>query len=232
MGDRLSFLSNRRDLAKVYRNCVLRTMSDQNAGKLNLLMAELGDTRLVSSRWLRVHGYSNSLVARYASSGWLMSPARGVYIRKGGAYSGRAWFIACRSGRDYRCTLEAALHSACRGTSTTCVWAMPARSPCMGGAATGLARQAAVGAALRVSGQGAVRSAARVVHGWLDEPSCAFLRSIEDGRPDFDLIGLPHAAELPAVRRKLHNLAQRADAKRAADRSLMEETLARIVGVR
>jgi hypothetical protein len=37
---------------------------------------------------------------------------------------------------------------------------------------------------------------------------------------------------LPAVRRKLHNLAQRADAKRAADRSLMEETLARIVGVR
>jgi len=67
---------------------------------------------------------------------------------------------------------------------------------------------------------------------WLDEPSCAFLRSIEDQQPDFDLIGLPHAADLPAVRRKLHNLAQRTDAKRAADRSLLEETLARIVGVR
>jgi hypothetical protein len=70
------------------------------------------------------------------------------------------------------------------------------------------------------------------VAGWLDEPSCAFLRSIEDQRPDFDLIGLPHAADLPAVRRKLHNLAQRTDAKRAADRSQLEETLTRIVGAR
>lgn len=59
-------------------------MSDQNTGKLNQLLAELGDTSLVSSRWLRVHGYSNSLVARYVSSGWLVSPARGVYMRKGG----------------------------------------------------------------------------------------------------------------------------------------------------
>jgi len=70
------------------------------------------------------------------------------------------------------------------------------------------------------------------VAGWLDEPSCAFLRSIEDQRPDFDLIGLPQAADLPAVRRKLHNLGQRTDAKRAADRSLLEETLARIVDAR
>src|SRR5260370_41595773 len=70
------------------------------------------------------------------------------------------------------------------------------------------------------------------VAGWLDESSCAFLRSIEDQRPDFDLIGLPHAADLPAVRRKLHNLAKRTDAKRAADRNLLEETLARIVGAR
>lgn len=59
-------------------------MSDQNTGKLNLLLTELGDMRLVSSHWLRVHGYSNSLVARYVSSGWLVSPARGVYMRKGG----------------------------------------------------------------------------------------------------------------------------------------------------
>ncbi|MDR1968445.1 MAG: type IV toxin-antitoxin system AbiEi family antitoxin [Burkholderiaceae bacterium] len=59
-------------------------MSDQNTGKLNLLLAELSDTRLVSSHWLRAHGYSNSLVARYVRSGWLVSPARGVYLRKGG----------------------------------------------------------------------------------------------------------------------------------------------------
>lgn len=68
------------------------------------------------------------------------------------------------------------------------------------------------------------------VAGWLDEPSCEFLRSAEGERPDFGLIGLPHAAELPAVRRKLHNLGQRIDAKRIADRGQLEETLARILG--
>ncbi|MFA5522188.1 MAG: type IV toxin-antitoxin system AbiEi family antitoxin domain-containing protein [Castellaniella sp.] len=51
---------------------------------MNHLLEKLSDTRLVSSRWLRAHGYSSSLVARYVRSGWLMSPARGVYMRKGG----------------------------------------------------------------------------------------------------------------------------------------------------
>ncbi|WP_322087892.1 hypothetical protein [Burkholderia sp. BCC1999] len=37
------------------------------------------------------------------------------------------------------------------------------------------------------------------VAGWLDEPSCAFLRSIENEQPEFDLIGLPNAADLPAI---------------------------------
>lgn len=59
-------------------------MSDQNIGKLKRLLIELSDTTLVSSRWLAAHGYSNSLVARYVASGWLVSPARGVYMRKGG----------------------------------------------------------------------------------------------------------------------------------------------------
>lgn len=59
-------------------------MGDQNPGKLNRLLIELGDTRLVSSRWLRAHDYSSSLVARYLDSGWLVSPARGVYMRRGG----------------------------------------------------------------------------------------------------------------------------------------------------
>lgn len=39
---------------------------------------------MVSSRWLRAHGYASNLVARYVASGWLQSPARGVYLRKGG----------------------------------------------------------------------------------------------------------------------------------------------------
>ncbi|OOW67563.1 hypothetical protein Xmlh_16665 [Xanthomonas axonopodis pv. melhusii] len=59
-------------------------MDAQKSGKLNRLLAELGDTRLVSSRWLRAHDYSNSLAARYVGSGWLVSPARGVYMRAGG----------------------------------------------------------------------------------------------------------------------------------------------------
>lgn len=70
------------------------------------------------------------------------------------------------------------------------------------------------------------------VAGWLDEPSCAFLRAVEDEQSDFGLIGLPHAVGLPAVRRKLHNLAQRTAAKRTADRDQLEQTLARIVGPR
>jgi predicted nucleotidyltransferase component of viral defense system len=67
---------------------------------------------------------------------------------------------------------------------------------------------------------------------WLDEPSCAFLRSVEDEQPNFGLIGLPQAIELPAVRRKLQNLGRRTAAKRAADRGHLEEALARIVGSR
>jgi predicted nucleotidyltransferase component of viral defense system len=66
------------------------------------------------------------------------------------------------------------------------------------------------------------------VANWLDEPSRAFLRSVEDEKPDFGLIGLAHANELPGVRRKLHNLTQRTAAKRKADRRELERTLERI----
>lgn len=51
----------------------------------------------------------------------------------------------------------------------------------------------------------------------LDASSRAFLESVEREAPDFNLIGLPHAAELPGVQRKLTNLGQRSVAKRAAD---------------
>lgn len=66
------------------------------------------------------------------------------------------------------------------------------------------------------------------VAGWLDGPSCAFLQSVENEQPDFNLIGLAHAAELPGVRRKLYNLSQRTAAKRAADHGQLAEALARI----
>lgn len=75
------------------------------------------------------------------------------------------------------------------------------------------------------------RLLARVAE-WLDEPSCTFLRAVESEQPDFALIGLAHAAELPGVRRKLHNLAKRTAAKRVTDRGLLEETLERIARAR
>jgi hypothetical protein len=62
----------------------LLTVSEQKSGKINRLLQQLGDADLVSARWLRAHGYSSSLVARYVGSGWLESPARGVYTRRGG----------------------------------------------------------------------------------------------------------------------------------------------------
>jgi hypothetical protein len=51
----------------------------------------------------------------------------------------------------------------------------------------------------------------------LDAPSRAFLESVEREAPDFSLINLPDAANLPGVRRKLINLANRSAAKRTAD---------------
>lgn len=62
----------------------------------------------------------------------------------------------------------------------------------------------------------------------LDDSSCDFLLSVEREAADFDLIGLPQAATLPAVRRKLDNLSKRSNAKRAADHCKLQETLERI----
>lgn len=62
----------------------------------------------------------------------------------------------------------------------------------------------------------------------LDAPSRAFLESVEREAPDFNLIGLPQAAELPGVRRKMQNLARRSPAKRDADNRQLAETLDRI----
>jgi predicted nucleotidyltransferase component of viral defense system len=62
----------------------------------------------------------------------------------------------------------------------------------------------------------------------MDAPTRAFLISVENERPDFDLIGLPQAADLPGVRRKLQNLARRSPEKRAADLRQLTDTLDRI----
>lgn len=63
----------------------------------------------------------------------------------------------------------------------------------------------------------------------LTEPARAFLLSLHDAEPDFELIGLPQAAELPAVRWKLQNLdrlKQENPAKHAEMRSALESVWA------
>jgi predicted nucleotidyltransferase component of viral defense system len=62
----------------------------------------------------------------------------------------------------------------------------------------------------------------------LDTSAREFLISVERESPDFGLIGLPQAAMLPGVRRKLQNLASRSRAKREADYRQLAETLERI----
>lgn len=62
----------------------------------------------------------------------------------------------------------------------------------------------------------------------MDAACCDFLVSLEREAPDFGLIDLLQAAELPGVRRKLQNLARRSSAKREADFRQLAETLERI----
>lgn len=42
-----------------------------------------GEGLLAPTGWLEEQGYSRALISRYADSGWLVSPARGVYRRPG-----------------------------------------------------------------------------------------------------------------------------------------------------
>ena len=62
----------------------------------------------------------------------------------------------------------------------------------------------------------------------MDTASREFLVSVEREAPDFNLIGLPQAADLPGVRRKLQNLARRSPQKRDADYRQLAEALDRI----
>lgn len=61
----------------------------------------------------------------------------------------------------------------------------------------------------------------------MDDAARAFLLSVDREAPDFTLIGLPQAAALPGVRRKLQNLARRSAAKREDDKRRLVEALDR-----
>jgi hypothetical protein len=70
----------------------------------------------------------------------------------------------------------------------------------------------------------------RRIADWLTPESRAFLESVEAQSPNFDLIELPQAADLPAVKRKLQNLALRSAAKRTADLGQLRAAFERSLG--
>lgn len=135
--DQFSIFLNH-DLSKqVCFDYILLTMGEQNSGKINRLLAELGDTRLVSSGWLRAHGYSSSLVARYVNSNWLESLAHGVYMRKGGRlqWDGVVRSLQVNEGRAlhvggrFALTLQGHEHYLRLGDAGTVTLYGPARPP-------------------------------------------------------------------------------------------------------
>lgn len=63
-------------------------MTGQNSGntnqsKLSRLQSELPAGLLATPDWLKARGYYRQLLSHYVGSGWLESPARGVYRRPG-----------------------------------------------------------------------------------------------------------------------------------------------------
>lgn len=56
-------------------------MAERNATKLNRLKHELPKGLLVDAAWLSQRGYSSSLRSHYLAAGWLVQPARGVFMR-------------------------------------------------------------------------------------------------------------------------------------------------------
>ncbi|MDP1897359.1 MAG: AbiEi antitoxin N-terminal domain-containing protein, partial [Sulfurimicrobium sp.] len=58
-------------------------MGEQKNTKINLLQDVLEEGLLAPTGWLEGQGYSRALISRYVGSGWLVSPARGVYRRPG-----------------------------------------------------------------------------------------------------------------------------------------------------
>ena len=66
------------------------------------------------------------------------------------------------------------------------------------------------------------------IHARMGEAEKQFLLSVKRMRPDGSLIGLPQAGELPAIRWKLHNLAQMTAASHQAALANLEQALNRI----
>lgn len=58
-------------------------MGERKSSKINQLQDLLEEGLLAPTPWLEAQGYSRALLSKYVESGWLSSPARGVYRRPG-----------------------------------------------------------------------------------------------------------------------------------------------------
>lgn len=58
-------------------------MNKENQSKVNRLQDDLPPGLLAPASWLDAHGYYRQLLDHYVGSGWLETPARGVYRRPG-----------------------------------------------------------------------------------------------------------------------------------------------------
>lgn len=58
-------------------------MGIENRNKINLIQQDLPEGLLATTAWLIRKGYSDQLLKKYRASGWLESPAHGVYRRPG-----------------------------------------------------------------------------------------------------------------------------------------------------
>jgi len=65
----------------------MSNMPGQRTQHLNQLEKQLPEGLVVTSSWLRQHGYSRQLLSHYVRTGWLRQPTRGVYQRPRGSLS-------------------------------------------------------------------------------------------------------------------------------------------------
>lgn len=65
----------------------MSNVARQKEQHLNLLETRLPEGLVVTSSWLRQHGYSRQLLSHYVRTGWLVQPTRGVYQRPRGSLS-------------------------------------------------------------------------------------------------------------------------------------------------
>lgn len=66
-------------------------MGIQKHAKLNQLQRILPEGLPVDSTWLQKQGYSRQLIAKYVQNGWLVSPVRGVFLRRSAHIDQRNW---------------------------------------------------------------------------------------------------------------------------------------------